>query len=186
MTANMIDVSAWQHPNGEAIDWHAVARSGIKAAMVKATEGTSYANPYLVQDVWGARAAGLLVGCYHFSHPGLTEPEEQAAYALGVVDKLPLTLGLANDFEVTEGLPWDKLSPWARGFHTYTRTKQHLAPLYLNRYFADNLPGFPWALNIWLASPGAVPRYQVWAWQSGAGQVPGVPGDCDVNILFDL
>ena len=64
-----VDVAAYQHPNGAAINWGKVARSGISFAAVKATEGTYYRNPYALSDIKAARAAGLSVGAYVFAIP---------------------------------------------------------------------------------------------------------------------
>ena len=51
------DVSRWQHPNGAKIDWAQVAAAGSTFAIVKATESSSYTNPYFATDV--ADAANL-------------------------------------------------------------------------------------------------------------------------------
>ena len=52
-----LDVSSWQGN----VDWLAVAINGGRFAYVKATEGTSYVNPYFTQQYVGAFqvAAGL-------------------------------------------------------------------------------------------------------------------------------
>ena len=65
-TVRGVDVSSWQHPYGEAIDWEDVAKDGYTFMLVKATQGTGYQNPWLHRDIDDARAAGLLVGAYHF------------------------------------------------------------------------------------------------------------------------
>ncbi|WP_329168306.1 GH25 family lysozyme [Streptomyces sp. NBC_01267] len=44
--------------------------SGLDFAFIKATEGTSYVNPRMVSQAAHARAAGLVVGFYHFIKPG--------------------------------------------------------------------------------------------------------------------
>ena len=41
------------------IDWFAVRAAGHRFAMVKATEGLDYINPYFVPDSLLIRAAGL-------------------------------------------------------------------------------------------------------------------------------
>jgi lysozyme len=57
-----IDVSHW---NGE-IDWQAVARSGVKFAWIKATEGGDHLDRRFRENWEGARAAGVPRGAYHF------------------------------------------------------------------------------------------------------------------------
>src|SRR5215467_2136630 len=46
-----VDVAAYQHPNGDNINWNRVAKSGIQFAAIKATEGTYYKNPFALTDL---------------------------------------------------------------------------------------------------------------------------------------
>jgi hypothetical protein len=62
MTVKGIDVSSYQ-PTAFDV-------SGLDFAFVKATEGTSYVNPKMTAQAAHARAAGLVVGFYHFLRPG--------------------------------------------------------------------------------------------------------------------
>lgn len=71
-----IDVSAHQ----PYIDWQKVAESGQRYAFIKATEGIRYSSPTWWRQVEGARAAGLLVGGYHFARWELDNPERQAEH----------------------------------------------------------------------------------------------------------
>ena len=73
------DVASYQHPGGKPIDWRAAAASGQAFTIVKATESTTYTNPYATADVIGARSAGLVVGVYHFANPAVS-PTAQADY----------------------------------------------------------------------------------------------------------
>lgn len=57
-----LDVSVHQG----VIDWHAVARDGIAATYIKASEGGALKDPRFAANWNGARAAGLKVGAYHF------------------------------------------------------------------------------------------------------------------------
>src|SRR4051812_44288131 len=63
------DVASYQHPYGQRIAWHKVKASGHEFAIVKATEGGYYRNPWFRRDYRGARAAGLARGAYHFARP---------------------------------------------------------------------------------------------------------------------
>lgn len=70
-------------PEGQ--DWAsyqstAPSTSGLSFAFVKATEGTGYINPRHAAQVAHARAAGLVVGHYHFVRPG--SMTTQVAYFL--------------------------------------------------------------------------------------------------------
>ncbi|HWO60730.1 MAG TPA: GH25 family lysozyme [Umezawaea sp.] len=75
---NGIDVSSHDHANGKTVDWAGQRAAGDEFAFVKATEGTSYVNPYYGQDYQGAKAAGLYVGAYAFGRPDLGNPAGQA------------------------------------------------------------------------------------------------------------
>lgn len=69
MTVRGIDVSSYQ-PTTYSTKFDFV--------FVKATEGTSYTNPKMRAQAQRARAAGLVVGFYHFLRPG--DMKAQAAY----------------------------------------------------------------------------------------------------------
>jgi len=64
------DVSAFQAAN--------FPTSGTSFAFIKGTEGRSYVNPKQKEQTAHARAAGLVVGFYHFLHSG--HIKEQAAH----------------------------------------------------------------------------------------------------------
>lgn len=57
-----IDVSHWQGN----INWTSVKNSGISFAFVKATEGIDFVDSRFHTNMQGAKAAGVLVGAYHF------------------------------------------------------------------------------------------------------------------------
>jgi lysozyme len=137
--------------------------------MIKATEGTSYVNPWLEKDAHGARAQGFDVGYYHYAHPGISLAEEQADFLLKTIEGLPRDLGIANDLEITEGLSWVDLQAWGRSFLTRVPESVKQRVTYLDESFASSLPGLANDFPIWLAAWGAhPPRRDVWAWQKGA------------------
>ena len=55
---------------GGPIDWPAVTAAGYSFALVKASDGPDFHDPQLEPSIEGAKAAGLLVGAYHFLRPG--------------------------------------------------------------------------------------------------------------------
>lgn len=69
-----IDVSSWQ----ENVDWAYWWGQGKKFAYVKATEGTSYRNPYFAQQYNGSYNVGMIRGAYHFALPGNSSGTAQA------------------------------------------------------------------------------------------------------------
>src|SRR5699024_10561674 len=96
-TAIGIDVSSHQ---GE-IDWQQVAASGVEFALIRlgfrgyGQEGTINLDQYFVQNITGAKAAGLKVGVYFFSQAvNETEAVEEAEF---VLDNLA-QVGVALDY----------------------------------------------------------------------------------------
>jgi GH25 family lysozyme M1 (1,4-beta-N-acetylmuramidase) len=71
-----LDVSGWQGN----VDWSRVAANGAKFAIVKATEGTYYRNPYFSQQYTGAYNHGIIHGAYHFATPDTSGGAAQADY----------------------------------------------------------------------------------------------------------
>src|SRR6267378_76848 len=78
-----IDVS---NHNG-SVNWARVAADGITFAHAKATEGTSYRDPYYAQNHAGAKAHGIHFGPYHFAQPDFNPPKREAFFFYSVVGK---------------------------------------------------------------------------------------------------
>lgn len=68
-----IDIS---NHNGN-INWSKVKADGVEAVYIKATEGTTYQDPWLNSHYAGAKGVGLPTGFYHFL-VGTSQPESQA------------------------------------------------------------------------------------------------------------
>jgi hypothetical protein len=78
------DVSGYQP---EYLNWTAIKNDGVSFAWVKATESTTYENPYFTAQLTGAASAGVYVGAYHFARPsqnpnitGLNSADSEASY----------------------------------------------------------------------------------------------------------
>jgi GH25 family lysozyme M1 (1,4-beta-N-acetylmuramidase) len=71
-----LDVSSYQGN----VNWTTVKNNGAKFAYVKATEGTSYTNPYFSQQYVGSYNVGLIRGAYHFATPNTSGGAAQADY----------------------------------------------------------------------------------------------------------
>ena len=59
-----IDVSHWQ---GTGIDWVSVKNSGVTFAFCKASESTDFTDGAFAINAANAKAAGVLIGAYHFA-----------------------------------------------------------------------------------------------------------------------
>ncbi|MFJ6695531.1 lysozyme [Streptomyces sp. NPDC091272] len=71
-----VDVSSHQGN----VNWATLWSSGVKWAYVKATEGTSYKNPYFSQQYNGSYDSGMIRGAYHFALPDNSGGAAQATY----------------------------------------------------------------------------------------------------------
>lgn len=65
-TREGIDVSAYQ---GDSINWHSVAASGISFAYIRAADGANSPDGQFVTNWRGAAAAGVTPGAYLFYEP---------------------------------------------------------------------------------------------------------------------
>ncbi len=71
-----IDVASYQG----YVDWSSWKAKGKRFAYVKATEGSSYKNPYFSSQYDGAAKTGLIRGAYHFGNPSGQAGYLQARY----------------------------------------------------------------------------------------------------------
>ena len=191
------DVSSWQHPDGKAINWGKVADAGSRFAIVKATEGASYANPYYPGDVAGARVAGLINGAYAFARPELpmSSATEQADHFADTIGDITVTgtLPAILDLESTGGLPPAKLITWTQWFLERLRARTGRTPMLYTypAFLSASLAGtkafarYP----LWLAAyqdstPPAPAGWDAWSlWQyTSSASVPGIPtGGVDMS-----
>ncbi|MFT9051704.1 GH25 family lysozyme [Liquorilactobacillus nagelii] len=78
--ADMVDVSS---NNGyvSVSDYQQMRTQGVKSVVVKATEGTTYKNPYAKEQAQNADKAGLSINFYHFSHfTSVSDAQAEANY----------------------------------------------------------------------------------------------------------
>ncbi|MFJ6016259.1 GH25 family lysozyme [Streptomyces sp. NPDC092952] len=134
---------------------------GLDFVFIKATEGRSYVNPHLAEQVKRARDAACVVGFYHFLWPG--DINAQAEY---FVDKASEKDGdlLAVD--------WEENGEGTRASNaekdSFIRAVKRLRPhnkvlLYCNRYFWLNHDTTSYAGDgLWIADyvPQGNPRIQ--------------------------
>src|SRR5437763_1109876 len=189
------DVSSYQHPAGASINWTKVAAAGHEFAIVKATEGTSYANSFFRADYWGIRHAGMVRGSYHYARPGYPLAKNALAQAtfyarrLGAADTAR-TLPPALDLEETGGLSQPALIAWAQNFLIDLRRLTGRTPMiYSYPWFWTNAVGDPAAFArypLWMASyRGVAPEAGATLWQYTAGaKVSGIRGPVDMSRLL--
>jgi hypothetical protein len=142
MTVKGIDIASYQGAD--------YSTAGLAFVVVKATEGTSYINPKHNAQIATGRAAGLVVGHYHFVRPG--DIVAQAAYFLA--HAAPKT----GDVLV---LDWEDHGVSSADKDTFIKAIRTAAPhhrvlLYCNRDFwlTRDTSGFC-GDGLWIADPGA-------------------------------
>lgn len=191
-----IDVSKWQGK----IDWAAVRSAGTKFAFIKATEGGDHIDERFQENWYGAKAAGVPRGAYHFVF-WCRPAHEQAEWFRRNIPKDPDALPPVLDLEwnghsrlCPRKLPreqaLEKIRLMLRELeeHTgrrpiiYTDITFHKDIFEGSREFDD--------YAFWIRSVAAEPqeRYveRPWTfWQyTTTGRVPGVSGDVDRNAFY--
>ena len=189
-----IDVSNWSG----YINWRDVREAGIEVAIIQASEGTFYRDPYLHEFYDGAKENGIKVGFYHFFNPGSSPtPSEQARYFVDTIRGLDSDLKLVLDLEQTGGLDNYEVTRQAKEFleevrnysgldvavYTYTNFAQY------NLYEGLGLSEYP----LWIAqlSEGGPSPNPIWgnkyvAWQySDTGRVRGINASTDLDLIYD-
>jgi len=176
------------HAGKGLVDWGSVAASGKTFAFVKSSEGETFTDSRVAENVHGARNARLHVGCYHFARPDLgNSPELEASHFCDIIAGLPYDLVPVLDIEKGAG----DLSSWALRFCNVVEARTGHVPMiysyisFITAHLRDKrLSLFPlWVAEYQVNPPGAPSPWDRWTvWQqSSSGTVPGVSRRCDLN-----
>jgi LysM repeat protein len=184
------------------IDFPRVKSAGYSLSIIKATEGVSYTDPSFSANVGDARAAGMLVGAYHFVRA--TPIEQQAQDFLAAVkDHGPYAM-LAIDVENpspnnTEISDLGKEGIMSRIMTLYNaiRAAGYTCPVYVyasaswfrSLIDADSLRAA--GMKIWMAAysndtPDNTDHSadcDMWQWCSD-GHVDGITGNVDCDVVY--
>lgn len=191
------DVSHYQHDAGP-VDFAALAAGGQTFAISKATESTTFTDPFFAADYAAEQANGLVRGAYHYARPKLpiSTAVAQADYYVSVlgttqeVGDLPPIM----DFEESGGLQPADLITWGQTFLDEVMAKTGRTPIiYTYRNFWRtallNSAAFT-RYPLWIAdytagatvpTPpliGSWPTWALWQWTSTA-KLAGVKGAVD-------
>lgn len=127
-TVDGIDVASHQGN----VNWSYWWGQGKRFAYVKATEGTSYRNPYFAQQYNGSYNIGMIRGAYHFALPNNSSGVAQANYFVdngGGWSRDGKTLPGALDIEYNPyggtcyGLSQSGMVSWIRAFTNQYRAR---------------------------------------------------------------
>lgn len=195
-----IDVSEHQG----LIDWEAVAAEGVDFAIIRAgyrgySEGGLFTDKYFAENMSGAADNGIDIGVYFFSQAvSVQEAEQEAEYLLELLSDYPgkLSLPVFFDWETigidearTDNVDGTTLTDCAIAFCDKIREAGHEAGIYAYRnlgYYSYELPRLT-ACTWWIAALGDFPDfyYKHSFWQySVTGQINGIAGDVDLNMMF--
>lgn len=200
-----IDVSSHQG----TIDWNAVAASGVQFVIVRAMCWSNAAGGYamdtkFVENVKGAKAAGLMVGAYWYSDAFngnearqevqfiANSSEWKALKAAGITLDLPFYIDYEDPWILKDNhstydsrtdavrsgmVAVEQLLGTATGFYaseSWMKTQFDGAGLMNEGYYA-------WVAH-WGSSQG-MGNVQMWQY-SNAGSVAGISGNVDLNWLY--
>ena len=197
-TSRGVDVSEYQ---GD-IDWQAVYDSGVRFALLRAGgryygSGELYSDDKFLENLEGARSAGLQVGAYFFSQAiSAAEAREEARYVLQLIGERELDLPVFFDWERVEdanartnALDNETLTECAVTFCEEIKTAGFEPGVYV--YNGTGYYGYDLSClqdyMLWCASVGSYPYfyYAHTVWQySFRGAVPGINVECDLNMMF--
>lgn len=185
-----MDVSGWQGN----VDWASAWRNGARFAYVKATESTSYRNPYFAQQYNGSYQVGMTHGAYHFALPDRSSGTAQARFFVSNGGRWSAdgrTLPPALDIEYNPygsmcyGLTPAAMVSWIRAFSNEVWVRAGRPPAIYTNYdwwsrCTGNSTAFRSTNPLWIArwssSPGVLPggwmRWRIWQTAS-AGTFPG-------------
>ena len=192
-----VDVSSHQ----QEIDWELVAANGVEFAMIRVgyrgyTEGEIQPDDYFVQNIEGARAAGLDVGVYFFSQ-ALDEQEaiDEANYVLEQIKDYPLSYPVIFDWEDieadarTDGMDSVQLTKNAIAFCDTIEQAGYRAGVYFNQRFGyeefdlESLQDYVFWLAEYNDTPSFSFHFQIWQYCND-GRVDGIKTDVDLNLAF--
>jgi lysozyme len=187
-----IDVSHYQ----QAVNWPAVAASGIHFCFIKATDGGSFVDPNFTYNWQAAGQAGLMRSAYHFFRPAVPVTM-QANLFLRTVSRLEGgDLPPVLDLEAPE--QWASIPvlnraalavSWLEAVESglYLRPIVYLSPAFMTEVLqnSDALAPYPLWLAQYTSAPApSIPKpWTKWAfWQhTQQGTSPGISAPVDQN-----
>lgn len=186
-----IDVSQWQ---GD-INYQKVAEDGIDVVYMKATEGTSYMDPYFETNYENAKQNGLKVGFYHYVLARtVEEAQDEAQFFASTISGKSPDCRLAMDFESFGNLNNTQINQISEAFleRLQELTGKEVV-IYSDTFNARNTFSLSLASRypLWIAEYGVtVPGNSNWEeWvgfqYSNMGEIAGIDGYVDRDQYTD-
>jgi len=193
-----VDVSSFQ---GD-IDWEQVADSGIRFAIVRlgyrgwGKAGKLVADEKALQNLEGARNAGLQVGAYFFSQAlTIEEVDQEIAFMLDILGDFGLDMPIVFDWEIpvpearTAAMDPRTLTDLQKHFCDVMAAKGYTPMIYFNWNMSSNLlylnelEEYPFWLALYQDRMTYPYRVEMWQY-TDRGRVPGIYGDVDINVYM--
>lgn len=176
--------------NNGYIDFSRVKNSGIEEVYIKATEGTTYQDPYRDINYAGATGVGLPVGFYHYL-VGTSAPETQAENFYNQINSKVNSLRPCLDIEVAGFNVMDFALRFISRFESLCNLPMciYSSPYFINENLDSRLAKYP----LWIAHYGVSDPMDNNVWGSSyvghqytsTGHVDGINGYCDLNNFYD-
>ena len=186
-----IDVSRYQGN----VNWSSVAAAGKRFAIVRIGSSNNsglYVDPYFLQNVNGAHAAGLQVGAYYYTYAKTqTEVTRELTLFLSALEGLRLEYPVFVDVEASSitGIGRTQLTglvkyamdiliqrKWYAGWYSYTN--------YINSYLTPGtLANYPLWVADYRSNLGYTGAYTMWQY-TGSGTCNGISGAVDLNYSY--
>ena len=181
--AQGIDVSKYQG----AINWAAVAQSGVTYTFIKVGSTKSGIDPYFAANVAGAQAVGIRTGVYIYSYATTVEAAiQEANLVLQWIEPYNINFPVAFDFEdgIQKGIDANTCTAMANAFCSVIAQAGYTPMLYTYTNFYKAHFTSALAYDKWIAQYSDHNDIAGWAiWQySSSGAVAGISGRVDMNV----
>ena len=174
------------------VDWSKLRLTGsgqfpLRFVFIKATEGGDFADKNYSSNLDSARAAGFMVGAYHFYNPA-TPPERQAEFFIKnarlKAGDLPPVLDIERKVRDRRGM-CDDLMVWLDIVEKHYGVKPVIYASYKYRtsYLDKRFDDYPyWIAHYYVSRVKYEGRWMFWQ-HTDRGTLPGVDEYVDLNVF---
>jgi Lyzozyme M1 (1,4-beta-N-acetylmuramidase) len=186
-----VDVSEYQG----RIDWKAIEQQGMQFAFIKATEGSSYTDPFFSANWQAVDSTAIIAGAYHFfsfDSPGKTQAENFITAVEPIAGMLPPAVDIelygehktkppaAGEVRAELDMMLDLLTAYY-GVQPIIYATQRSYALYINGYYPDNPL---WIRDVYF-TPSSNQEWTFWQY-TDKGKLDGYHGEekyIDINVF---
>ncbi len=179
-----IDVSKWQG----AINWQAVAQSGVTFAFIRVGSTLKGIDEYFYYNMLAAQQAGIKTGVYIYSYAtNVQEAALEAQFVLNAIQNVQVSYPVVWDVEdnVQKSLSPEILSLMANTFCATLEAEGYYPMVYANtKWYTDRLG--PIFFDKWVAQWNGscdIPDASIWQYSS-TGSIPGIKGNVDLDYAL--